>query len=181
MGANSGLYRGTVALMWSHPRGPVFEALDRAGVRAVISFNSRERYFDPNQVVYSRGSYGQGENLTMGFTVSWRQWSEMLEDVQRGMQLTVKASAEMETFPNRFETVYAWIPGTEPNLPGVVFTAHLFEGYTKRGSNDNMGGPALQLEMKLSAADLNPTVFAEEIQVETLLTGALTSFSGIPK
>jgi hypothetical protein len=29
----------------------------------------------------------------------------------------------------------------------VVFTAHLFEGYTKRGANDNMGGPAIQLEI----------------------------------
>ena len=27
--------------------GALFEALDQAGVRAVISFSSRERYFDP--------------------------------------------------------------------------------------------------------------------------------------
>ncbi len=140
-------YRGAVALMWSHPRGAIFEALDRAGVQAVISFGSRERYFDPDQVVYSRGNYGQGESLRMGFTVSWRQWSEMLEDVQRGQDMTVKARAVMATYPNRFETIYAWIPGTEPDLPGVVFTGHLFEGYTKRGANDNMGGPAIQLEI----------------------------------
>ena len=84
-------FRGAVALMWSHPRGPLFEALDQAGVVAVISFSSRERYFDPDQVVYARGSYGEGENLRMGLTVSWRQWSEMLEDVDRGMELMVKA------------------------------------------------------------------------------------------
>jgi len=147
-------YRGAVALMWSHPRGPGFEALDRAGVKAVISFGSRERYFDPDQVVYSRGSYGQGENLTMGFAVSWRQWSEMLEDVQGGQEVMVKGRAVMATYPNRFETVYAWIPGTEPDLPGVVFTGHLFEGYTKRGANDNMGGPAIQLEILRTLHDL---------------------------
>ncbi len=140
-------FRGATALMWSHPRGALFEALDQAGVVAVISFSSRERYFDPDQVVYARGSYGQGENLRMGLTVSWRQWSEMLEDVDRGMEVMVKANVEMQTFPSRFETVYAWIPGTEPDLPGVVFTGHLFEGYTKRGANDNMGGPAIQLEI----------------------------------
>jgi aminopeptidase YwaD len=140
-------FRGAVALMWSHPRGALFEALDGAGVEAVISFSSRERYFDPDQVVYSRGSYGQGENLRMGFTVSWRQWSEMLEDVQRGQEMPVRGRAVMATYPNRFETVYAWIPGTEPDLPGVVFTGHLFEGYTKRGANDDMGGPAIQLEI----------------------------------
>jgi hypothetical protein len=86
-------------------------------------------------------------NLTMGFTVSWRQWSEMLEDVQRGREIMVKGRATVATYPNRFETVYAWLPGSEPDLPGVVFTGHLFEGYTKRGANDNMGGPAIQLEI----------------------------------
>ena len=147
MAADPEQFRGAVALMWSHPRGALFEALDAAGVAAVISFSSRERYFDPDQVVYSRGSYAQGENLRMGFTVSWRQWSEMLEDVQRGQEMIVKARAVLATYPNRFETVYAWIPGTEPDLPGVVFTGHLFEGYTKRGANDDMGGPAIQLEI----------------------------------
>ena len=140
-------YRGAVALMWNHPRGALFEVLDRAGVQAVISFNARDRYLDPDQVVYSRGSYGQGENLTLGMSVSWRQWSELLEDVQSGARLQVRASAVVEEYPHRYETVYAWIPGTEPELPGVVFTAHLFEGYTKRGANDNMGGPAIQLEI----------------------------------
>lgn len=140
-------YRGAAALMWSHPRGAVFEALDEAGVRAVVSFNARERYLDPDQVVYSRGGYGEGESLRLGLTVSWRQWSELLEDVQRGEDVQVRARAVVERYPNRFETVYAWIPGTEPELPGVVFTAHLFEGYAKRGTNDNMGGPAVQLEI----------------------------------
>ena len=154
MSAAPDQYRGAIALMWSHPRGALFEALDRAGVSAVISFNSRERYFDPDQVVYSRGSYGEGESLRLGMTVSWRQWSEMLEDVQSGAQLQVEARAVVEEYPNRYETVYAWIPGTEPELPGVVYTGHLFEGYTKRGTNDNMGGPAIQLEILRALHDL---------------------------
>jgi aminopeptidase YwaD len=140
-------YRGAVALMWSHPRGPLFEALDRAGVKAVISYNARERYLDPGQVGYTGGSYAQGEGLRLGLTVSWRQWSELLEDVQRGEAPTIRARATVQSYPNRFEAVYAWIPGTEPDLPGVVFTGHLFEGYTKRGTSDNMGGPAVQLEI----------------------------------
>ncbi|MHB1192208.1 MAG: M28 family peptidase [Longimicrobiales bacterium] len=140
-------YRGAVALMWSHPRGSVFEALDEAGVSAVVSFNARERYLDPDQVVYSGGGYAQGESLRLGLTISWRQWSELLEDVQRGQDLQVRARAVVESYPSRFEAVYAWVPGTEPELPGVVFTAHLFEGYTKRGTSDNMGGPAVQLEI----------------------------------
>lgn len=140
-------YRGAVALMWTHPRGELFDVRDHAGVKAVISFNSRERYVDPDQVVYARGSYGEGQDLRLGMTVSWRQWSELLEDVQAGRRVEVRANAVVEEFPDRFETVYAWIPGTEPDLPGVIFTGHLFEGYTKRGANDDMGGPAIQLEI----------------------------------
>jgi len=142
-----GSFEGKVALMWSHPRGEVFEALDAAGVRAIIAFNARERYLDPNQVVYSRGNYSNGDNLTLGITVSWRQWSELLEDVERGIDLVVRLHARLVEVPDRFETVYAWIPGTEPDARGVIFTGHLFEGYTKRGTNDNMGGPAIQLEI----------------------------------
>jgi hypothetical protein len=95
-------YRGAIALMWTHPRGDLFRVLDQAGVRAVISFSSRERYFDPDQVVYSRGSYDQGRNLRLGMTISWRQWSELLEDVERGEEILVEARSVMESFPNRF-------------------------------------------------------------------------------
>jgi len=142
-----GRFQGAVALMWSHPRGDVFETLDDLGVRAVISFATRDRYLDPNQVVYSRGGYASGNNLQLGMTVSWRQWSELLEDVERGQELTLRLRATVEEHPNKYEAVFAWIPGTEPDAKGVFFTGHLFEGYTKRGANDNMGGPAIQLEI----------------------------------
>jgi hypothetical protein len=142
-----GQYRGKIALMWSHPGGDVAQALDELGIQAVISFNARERYLDPNQVVYSSGSYGTGENLRMGMTVSWRQWSELVEDVERGERTAVRLSARVEEYQDRYEGVFAWIPGTEPDAPGVMFTGHLFEGYTKRGANDNNGGPSVQLEI----------------------------------
>jgi hypothetical protein len=141
------LLAGKIALMWSHPRGDAAEALDGLGLEGVISFSSRERYLDPNQVVYSRGPYADLENLTIGMTVSWRQWSELLEDVERGEEISVRMSAQIEEYENKYETVFAWIPGSEPDAPGVIFTGHLFEGYTKRGANDDMGGPAVQLEI----------------------------------
>ncbi|KPJ94356.1 MAG: hypothetical protein AMS18_03830 [Gemmatimonas sp. SG8_17] len=149
--------QGKVALMWSHPRGDVFEALDDLGVRGVIAFNARERYLDPNQVVYSSGGYAQGESLSLGMTISWRQWSELLEDLGRGQSIVVRLKATVEEHPNRYETVFAWIPGTEPDAKGVIFTGHLFEGYTKRGTNDDMGGPAIQLEILRALSHLIDT------------------------
>ena len=143
-------YRGKLALMWSHATGEAATALDAAGVRGVITFSSRDRYLDPNQVVYGGGSY-KNPNLQVGLNVSWRQWSELFEDVQTagaaGRKVVVRAKTRIETFPDRFEAVYSWIPGTEPDAKGVIFSAHLFEGYTKRGANDNMSGCVVQLEI----------------------------------
>jgi len=147
-------YAGKVALMWSHARQETAKALDAAGVAGVVSFSSRERYFDPDQVVYSRGSYTGHANLRFGFTVSWRQWSELLEDVESGPPVTVRCTARSAKFPDRFENVVCVIPGSEPDGKGVIFTAHLFEGYTKRGANDNMGGCAVQLEIARALAKL---------------------------
>jgi len=143
-------YRGTLALMWSHAREDAAKLLDAAGVAGVITFNSRDRYLDPNQVVYGGGSY-KNANLKVGLNVSWRQWSELLEDVQlasgAGRKIVVRARAKVETFPDRFEAVYSTIPGSEPDAKGVIFTGHLFEGYVKRGANDDMSGCVVQLEI----------------------------------
>jgi len=147
-------FKGKLALMWSHTGGDLAKALDAAGVRGIISFSSRERYFDPNQVVYSGGSYGTFQNLKIGMTISWRQWSELLEDLQAGQKIVVRARTRVEQYADKFETVYSWIPGTEPDKKGVVFTAHLFEGYTKRGANDNMSGCVVQLEILRTLAKL---------------------------
>ncbi len=144
---NRDKYKGKVALMWSHARGELGSVLDELGVRAVISFSSRDRYFDPNMVVYSSGSYGTGENLKAGFTISWKQWSELLEDLEYGEPVKMQCLTKMEKKQDKFEAVLSWIPGTEPNKAGVFFTAHLFEGYTKRGANDNAGGCLVQLEI----------------------------------
>lgn len=143
----NGDYQGKIALMWSHARGEVAQALDKAGIQAVISFSSRDRYFDPDQVVYGSGSYNTGENLKIGFSVSWRQWSELLEDIERGRKMTARCKTRIKTKQDKFETVFSWIPGKYPDKKGVIFTAHLFEGYVKRGANDNMSGCVIQLEI----------------------------------
>ena len=140
-------YTGRFALMWSHVRGDAARALDAAGIVGVVAFNSRDRYFDPNQVVYSSGGYADTTHVKLALNVSWRQWSELFEDLERGQKVVVRGRARVEQHQDRFDTVFAWIPGTEPDAKGIVFTGHLFEGYVKRGANDDMGGPTIQLEI----------------------------------
>ncbi len=147
-------YQDKIALMWSHANRTTAQALDAAGVRGVISFSSRERYFDPDQVVYARGTYGDMDSLKFGFTISWRQWSELLEDTEGGKTVTVRCKTKIGSYPDKFETVFCWIPGTEPDKQGVIFSAHLFEGYTKRGANDNMSGCVVQLEIMRALSKL---------------------------
>jgi len=139
-------FKGRLALMWNHVRDPQAKLLDAAGVQGVISFSSRDRYLDPDQVVYSGGSY-KNATLKVGLTVSWRQWSELLEDVQGGQKIVVRAKTRIESVPDKFEAVYSWIPGIEPDAKGVIFTGHLFEGIVKRGANDDMSGCVVQLEI----------------------------------
>ncbi len=147
-------FKGKVALMWSHANSATARALDAAGVVGVVSFSAQERYLDPDQVLYSRGSYAGFQNLKFGFTVSWRQWSELLEDVSAGRSISVRCLAKTRKYPNRFENVVVTFPGTEPDQKGVLLTAHLFEGFTKRGANDNMSGCAVQLEIVRALARL---------------------------
>lgn len=138
---------GKIALMWAHPRGQEADALDAAGMLGAISFRSQDRYFDPDQVVYSSGSYSGKENLKFGFTISWRQWSEFLEDLEKGRTVTVRCKTRVEKYQDKFENVFAWLPGTEPEKKGIIFTGHLYEGYTKRGANDNTSGCVVQMEI----------------------------------
>jgi aminopeptidase YwaD len=140
-------YKDKVALMWSHANAATGKALDAAGIKAVIAFSAQNRYEDPDQVIYSGGTYSGFKSLQLGMTVSWRQWSELLEDVERGTAVSLRLRTQVETYPDRFEDVYSWIPGREPDKKGVLFTAHLFEGYVKRGANDNMSGCVVQLEI----------------------------------
>ena len=139
-------YRGRLALVWS-AGGDMAAALDAAGFAGIVTFSAQERYFDPDQVLYSGVSFEAMTNLKIGLAVSWRQWSELLELVEGNRWIVVRAMARVEKFPDRFEMVHAWIPGSEPEGKAVIFTSHLYEGYLKRGANDSMGGVAVQLEI----------------------------------
>ena len=110
-------YRGKIVLAWTHVRDPLAKLLDAAGVQGVIAFSAQDRYLDPNQVLYSSGSY-KYPALKAGMTVSWRQWSELLEDVQRGLPVVVRMMTKIEQVQDRFEAVFSWIPGTEPDATG---------------------------------------------------------------
>jgi hypothetical protein len=139
-------YRGRLALVWS-AGGEQLQALDQAGFSGIVTFGAQERHLDPDQVLYSSASFEGMKNLRIGVAVSWRQWSELLELVEGNRKVMVRAKARVEKLPDKFEGVYAWIPGAEPDKKGVIYTGHLFEGFIKRGANDDMSGVVVELEI----------------------------------
>ena len=139
-------YKGKLALVWG-ASADTLTALDAAGLAGVISFSAQDRYLDPDQVMYFGGLPANAKNFSVALTVSWRQWTELFELLQAGRKVVVRAKARVEKYPDKFEGIYAWIPGTEPDKKGVIFTGHLFEGWLKRGANDDMTGCVVELEI----------------------------------
>jgi aminopeptidase YwaD len=139
-------YTGKLALIWG-AGSDTLSALDAAGAVGTVSFSAQDRYLDPDQVLYSGGGVPNAKSLSIVLTVSWRQWTELFELLQGGRKVILRAKARVEKFSDKFEGVYAWIPGTEPDKKGVIFTGHLFEGYLKRGANDDMSGCVVELEI----------------------------------
>jgi aminopeptidase YwaD len=139
-------YKGKLALVWG-ANADTLSALDAAGAVGLVTFSAQDRYLDPDQVLYAGGGVPNAKNISIVLTVSWRQWTELFELVQGGRKVVVRAKARVEKYPEKFEGIYAWIPGTEPDKKGVIFTGHLFEGWLKRGANDDMTGCVVELEI----------------------------------
>ena len=141
-------HRGTIALMWSHPSDEQAKELAAAGCQGVIAFNSRERYFDPNQVVYSSGPYGRHDPLELGLLDLLAPMVRAAGGPAAGQEDRGSgqgARREVSERSSRRSTVGS--REASRKAKGVVFTAHLFDGPVKRGANDNMSGCAIQLEI----------------------------------
>ena len=64
-----------------------------------------------------------------------------------GQKITVHAQVEARMEPYELQDVVCHIPGTDPDAGEIILSAHLFEGYTKQGANDNKSGSAGILEV----------------------------------
>jgi hypothetical protein len=120
--------------------------MDRGALGVVSIANSRP-FFDPLQIPWSgiRGR-GGGESK-FGFFIPPREAEVLKRRLLAGEEITVHAQVEATTQPYELQDPVAHIPGTDPNADEIILTAHLFEGYTKQGANDNKSGSAGILEV----------------------------------
>jgi hypothetical protein len=120
------------------------------GALGVISMQTSRPYFDPLQIPWSglRGFRQDVKNQPkFGFFMPIREGAHLKERLLRGEKIKVHAQVESKMEPYELQVVGCHMPGTETNGDELIFSAHLFEGYTKQGANDNKSGSATILEV----------------------------------
>jgi aminopeptidase YwaD len=120
------------------------------GALGVISMQSSRPYFDPLQIPWGglRSFRQNADNQPkFGFYVPIREGALLKDRLLRGEKIVVHAQVESTMESYEIQDVVCRIPGTDPNASEILFSAHLFEGYTKQGANDNKSGSATILEV----------------------------------
>lgn len=125
-------------------------ACGRFGALGVIAISTSRPHFDPLQIPWQgiRGRRGQPEENTarFGFMLTARDGEFLKARLLRNEKITVHAQVESTTQTYDLENITCHIPGSDPDAGEIIFSAHLFEGYTKQGANDNKSGSATILE-----------------------------------
>jgi hypothetical protein len=138
--------KGKIVLVNGSPGGAQRIAVEKLGALAVVAYSASHPEFDPDEVGWSSISGAAGMKPTVGFMISARWGNDLRDQLERGAAIEVRALAETQMVPAQDQMVEAVIPGQE--FPGeeLVFTAHLYEGVTKQGANDNISGCVAILE-----------------------------------
>jgi len=114
------------------------------GALGLISFYSSRTLADPLQIPIS-GIYS--ENPKFAFYLSPRDGYILRDRLLNGEKIKVHAVVESTMQDVDMQVPTAIIKGTDDNADEIIFSAHLFEGYTKQGANDNISGSVVILEI----------------------------------
>jgi len=123
------------------------------GALGVISFYSPRPLVDPVQIpwsgIYSRRGSKGGEvsENKFAFLLPPREGHILRDRLLHGETIKVHAIVETQMVDLDLQVPTCVIQGTDKDADEVIFSAHLFEGYTKQGSNDNISGSAVILEV----------------------------------
>jgi len=122
------------------------------GAIGVISYSNVHPMDDVYQVAWSGITSRRGGGIpegakVFGFNFSYRAGFELMNRLLRGEKIRLKAKVKATTYPGKMEVVVTTINGREKPEEEVVYTAHLFEGITKQGANDNISGCCVLLEV----------------------------------
>lgn len=119
------------------------------GALGIVSFASPRALFDPLQIPWGgignrRGAPAAGTKFA--FCLPPREGILLRDRLKAGEKITVRAVVEASQVSYEQQDVVASIPGTDPGAGEIILSAHIFEGYTMFGANDNTSGCAAILE-----------------------------------
>ncbi len=118
------------------------------GALGVVAISDSRPHFDPLQIPFSSIRGGSADRpAKFAFYMTARDGEYLKQRLLRGQKITAHAQVEttMEKYVN--QNVVCHIPGTDPAAGEVILSAHLFEGYTKQGANDNGSGSGAILDV----------------------------------
>ena len=141
-------------------------ACQQKGALGVIVISQSRPYFDPLQMTWAgvggmrggqRGQQPPAQPVQtpppppakpkFGFQLPVREGDFLKQRLLANEKITVRAQVDSKQEKFKNEDIVALIPGTDPNAGEIIFSAHLFEGITKFGANDNTSGSASILEV----------------------------------
>jgi aminopeptidase YwaD len=141
-------------------------ACNQKGALGVIAISQSRPYLDPLQMPWANiggmrgGQRGQQAPAQpaqtppppppkpkFGFELPVREGDFLKTRLMSGEKITVHAVVEAKQEKYNNEDIVAVLPGADPGAGEIIFSAHLFEGITKFGANDNTSGSATILEV----------------------------------
>jgi aminopeptidase YwaD len=123
-------------------------ACQQMGALGVVSIANGRPFFDPLQIPNSGITGRDAAGATkFGFFIPPREAEVLKQRLLAGEAITVHAQVEATNESYEMQDPVAYIPGSDPEAGEIILSAHLFEGFVKQGSNDNMSGSAAILEV----------------------------------
>jgi aminopeptidase YwaD len=86
-----------------------------------------------------------GEKPTFAFSLSYREGKALQNRLIGGAHVALHADVDAQTGPGAYPEVMGTIPGTDPDLPVVLFTAH--DNSRDSGGANNLTGVGCNLEI----------------------------------
>lgn len=135
--------KGKIAVT-SSSLGRLHDKLVEMGAIGFVSFYSSRPLVDPLQIPISGIRSSEPK---FAFLLSPRDGYVLRDRLLGGEKIKVHALVEAKMQDVDMQVPSAIIKGTDENADEVIFSAHLFEGYTKQGANDNVSGSVVILEI----------------------------------
>jgi hypothetical protein len=88
-----------------------------------------------------------GQAKVFVFNITPRDGDVLKERLISGEKISVHAVIKYRTEEIDIQVPTCYIPGSDPSTGEVIISAHLYEGFTNEGANDNISGAATILEV----------------------------------